>query len=275
MARMVTFLGYSVLPFPCGGAGRVRVVLDSRVEAVVALVGIKPATAWDDATLPSVPLAWEEGHEWRGVFFGVSRSPEAYVSIFICQDATWSAGPVINPVPLAWAYLDQDFPWIKRFLVARLQEIADQGMPLGADRRLKISSAYPRDPGTFPAISVQLDAVQPASESVGRLISGGQDRADRTRVHGTNYNMNISAIAWCSYPEDRDDIAEWLGSAMEVLTEILPEIGCLEPSASLDESEDFETLKIPLFLATGRINTSRWSALKAPAPCEYGLIFSY
>jgi len=274
MARMVNFLGYSVFPFACGGAGRVRLVLDARVDAAVALIGLAPAAAWDDPTQHQLPLSWDHGHTWLGTFFGSVRSPEATVSIFVCQDGAWSAGPVINPVPLCWGYLAQEYPWIKRFLVDRLQELADQMEPLGPGQRLKISSVYPRDPGVFPVVSVQIDSVAPASESVGRYINGGPDVLRRNRIRGTNYNMNASAVAWCDVPEERDKIAVWMGEAMEVLVEVLPEIGCLEPSASLEESEDFQTLGVPVFLATGRLNTSRWSSLTTAAPREYGLLIS-
>jgi hypothetical protein len=97
---------------------------------------------------------------------------------------------------------------------------------------------------------------------------------DGKKVRGTNYNMNVSAVAWCSIPEDRDDIAVWLGKAMEVMVEILPEIGCKEPSASMEEAEDFETLNVPLFVANAHLNTSLWSALTTPANHEFGLLIS-
>ena len=267
---MVNFLGYSVAPFPCGGAGRVRVVLDGAVDAVVALIGLTPAAVWNDPTLLSVGLSLE-GADWRGVFFGACRSPESTVSIYVQQGGLWSAGPVISPVPLCWGYLATDFPWIKRFLVDRLQETADELMPLGAAQRLKISSVYPRDIGAFPVVSIQIDSVQPASESVGRISHAS---ADGTKARGANYNLNASITAWCETPEDRDDIAVWLGSAMEVLIETLPHLGCLEPSANLEEAEDFQTLGVPVFLATARLHTSRWSVLVTPKSREYGLLIS-
>jgi hypothetical protein len=146
--------------------------------------------------------------------------------------------------------------------------------PLGPSKRLKVSTVFPRDAGVFPVLSVQIDSVDPASESLGRLISGGPDKAETKRVRGVNYNISISIVAWCNIPEDRDDIALWLGSAQEILVELLQEFGFLDPSANLSESEDFETLKVPLFLATGRVNTSRWSALTTAAPREYGQLIS-
>ena len=268
---MVNFLGYSVAPFPSGGAGRVRVVVDAPVDGAIALVGLAPAAAWNDPTLLSLPLAIFDGNDWRGVFFGAAPSPESTVSIFVSQGGVWTAGPIITSVPLCWGYLAVDFPWIKRFLVDRIQEIGDQLMPLGASNRLKVSAVYPRDPGVFPVVSVQIDSVSPASESVGRIIGS---LPDGTKTRGTNYNMSISTVAWCDNPEDRDDIATWLGTAMEVLVAILPEIGCIEPSASLEEAEDFGTLDVPVFMATARLNTSRWSALVTPKSREYGLLVS-
>ena len=266
---MATWTSYSIYPFPCGGAGRVRVLLPETVEAVVALVGVDAALVVGSPTHARVDLVPDStGLEWHTNFYGAIRS-EAVVSFFVKEAGVWTAGPVVEGVPLVWAFSGMDFPWVKRWVVDRLQEAALELAPLGSERSIKVSGAFPRDTGGFPIVTVQVDSVAPAGESVGRALSSV---GSLPTLRGTNYNLNLSVVAWAETPEDRDDMAVWLGNALECLIQTLPGIGCSEPSANLEESEDFQTLDVPVFLVTAHLNTSRWSLMATPNPPEYGLL---
>ena len=265
----MTWRSYSVLPFRLGGAGRVRVVLDGSAEEVVALVGSTAAASASSVGYLRVDLALGRDQVWRSNFYGAVKSTEAVVSLFVKVAGVWEAGPVIDPVPLVWAYGPADFPWIKRWVVDRLQDLGAQLQPLGAEHPVKVSGAFPKDTGAFPIVTVQVDTVAPGGESIGRIL---ERLEDGSILRGTLYNLSISIVGWGPTPEDRDDLAVWLGQSLEVLVELLPGVGCSEPSISLEESEDFQTLDVPAFLVTARLNTSRWSVLPSAALSESGLL---
>lgn len=266
----VTWTSYSVLPFAIGGAGRVRAVLGGDpVDAVaaVAVASSAPAPTSPDAVgVSRLDLVHIGGPgEWRGNFFGWSKS-SINIHFFAHTAAGWQ-GPKTIPAALPWRYTEADFPWIRPWVVDRLQEIADRLAPLGSGQRVKVSGVFPEDTVAFPIVTVQVDSVAPAGESIGRVM---ERHTDGTIIRGTLYNLSFSVVAWTNTPEERDDLAAWMGQAMEVLVEILPAVECMEPSASIEESEDFQTLDVPTFLVTARLNTSRWSRLAAPPISEFG-----
>lgn len=257
-----SWVSYLVEPLHLVGAGRifVRMREDSvgEIEAVRALVGPAAAAGPDDPTCQAVELSIRTSGcmEGSGVFLG---APEvAVVSFFHMAGGAWLAGPAIPNVPLAHDYSNVAFPWPKDWIVSEFQRLADHNNPLGPDRRLRVTGAFPRDPSTWPAITVQVDSIATSQLSVADLLKRGiypNDGVNRGRCYG----ITLSAILWAGTPEDRDQIAPWMGGALEILTDIARVLGLQEPTFTLEESEDFETLKVPLFIVTARISGSAWS----------------
>lgn len=260
-----------VRPLAIGGAGRLTArVADpagGTVLSVVAKVGPFSATAWDDPAALTVELHPQGGGRWGGSFFGAAPE-KASVAWFAETANGWEAGPVLREVALAPAF-DVHFPWLKGWLVDRLREVAASLPPFPAGRTFPITYAFPRTVQGLPALNVQIDAITPSAVFEGDLL-GADALAGGTFARGRLYSLNASLVGWSATPEDRDRLSAWLLKAMEVILDAARFSEFLEPACSFEESEDFSTLEVPLFLTTARFSASVVAELRTPVISECG-----
>lgn len=258
-------------PLAIGGAGRLTAtVLDAtgaKVRRVVVKVGPVPALAWDDPSALTVELFSKGQGRWSASFFGATQE-EVSVAWFAQTAQGWETGPVLPAVSLKPTF-DVAFPWLKGWLVDRLKEVVAVRSPFPGGKDLGITVAYPRSIQALPALNVQIDSIAPSAAVDGDRLSrdaylGG------VQEEGRLYALNASLVGWCLAPEERDRLTRWLIEAMEVLLDAARHTEFLEPACSFEESEDFNTLEVPLFLVTARFSASALAVLRSPIATEWG-----
>lgn len=267
----LTWTTYACRPLPLGGAGKILCQADG-ADQVKVLIGKGPAASAGDPFCLSVPLVLSRDGQWKASFFGAVHGL-ADVSFFALVNGVWEPGPVVSAVPLDWT-ISVAYPWAKGWVIARLQEIAAAMPPFFDDRTLAITGAFPRSEMSMPALVIQVQAQGQASVVVGDLLGGKSRKIGSVIKRGRQYSTSLTVEAWCISPEDRDDLARWMGGAMEVLMDACRPAGWEEPSCSLDESEIPGGASpidgVPLFQATARLNLGAWSSLAYPLPTFYG-----
>lgn len=274
----IAFSTYLIRPLVLGGAGQIRAaatVSGDTLERIVVKLGLAQSASWDadDSVLVEVPTGDTpgDGGMHATAFHDPGLAHSGIVATFFAKLTTggWVLGPVVTGIDLEPHYTAA-FPWLKTLVISLLKQAYDDAPPkLGDGRELAIRTAFPRDSHSLPALSVQVTAVPTGLQTLGDMDEEGvQVGAPARKMRG--YNVNIDLISWTGNPEEREDIAPWLGNACSVLADTLPFFGAHEPTFSVNESEDFDTLKVPAFLVTGSLNFTAWSELSYPVPTSYG-----
>ncbi|MBI3131492.1 MAG: hypothetical protein HYZ13_09215 [Acidobacteria bacterium] len=255
-------------PLALGGAGHLTaVVRGAEVSRVIAKVGSVAALAWDDPSALTVELERKGRDRWGGSFFGGPRGNVA-VSWFAHLAGAWETGPVVLGASLAPSF-EVQFPWLKAWLVDRLKDVAAFRPPFPGGKELGITVAFPRSLQALPALNVQIDGIAPSLSLAGDRI--GRDAClGGTQELGRLYAMNASLVGWCLAPEERDRLTRWLVEAMEVILDAARFTEFLEPACSFEESEDFNTLEVPVFLVTARFSASALAVFRSPVLSESG-----
>lgn len=266
---------YFLEPLALGGAARfsasvVDPVSGLQADSVRAFIGPVAATSATDTNVQLMPVDLASapvGMPWIQTLFGAPRLPGLTLSWFASFGGVWEAGPVVTGVDLS-PQGTSEFPWILDWLVDRLQESA-QDRPLASNRNLLVRRTYPRDTTGWPMLSVQVDSVSPTGqmlgESEGAAVGG-------TRDEGRVYSVSISLVGWCDQPEDRSLVGQWLIQSLTPILDVAAYAGMSEPSFTVEESEDFETIGVPAFLSTARFTClveSRWNR---PVRSGYGRV---
>lgn len=276
MGVTATFDTYLIRPLLQGGTGQVQTAVRGQgIERVVVKIGASAASAWDDATMKTIEIPLGDtpgdGSMCYAAFSQALASEQAVASWFVKLSTGWQAGPVVQGIDLTSKYSGA-FPWLKGTIIDLLKQgVIDNPLHLNDNRTFQVRSAFPRDSHALPVMSVQVTAVPTGVQVVGDASSSGLKVGQQVRkVRG--YNVTVDMIAWTDQPEEREEIAPWLGSTCLAVIETLPFFGAHEPTFTLNESEDFETLKVPIFLVTGTINFTAFSDLSYPVPTCYGHI---
>lgn len=273
----INFGTYLVRPLLPGGTGQIQtavLVSGDVLKRVVVKLGPAAAASWDDPSMATVdvPLGDTPGDgSMLYASFTKALATNAVVASWFAELATggWVAGPVVSGIDLTSKY-EAVFPWLKPTIIDLLKQAAVDNAPVLQDgRTLAIRSAFPRDSHSLPALSVQVTAVPTGVRLVGDSDTG-ESQVGKILRKARGYNLNVDLISWTDNPEERDVIAPWLGSALTALVDTLPFFGAHEPTFSVNESEDFETLKVPAFLVTGSLNFTAFSDLSYPVPTSYG-----
>jgi hypothetical protein len=273
----VTFDTYLVRPLLPGGTGQLQTavtVTGDVLERVVVKIGLAPAASHDDPLLATVEIplgdAPGNGDLCYAAFMKAVASDVAVATWFAkLTTGGWVTGPVVDSIDLTPKYTAY-FPWLKPKVIDLIQQINDEKPPaFRQGRELTIRGAFPRDGFGLPAMSVQFTAVPTGVQLIGDTDSSGTIVGE-VKHWARGFNVTVDLVSWSDQPEERDVIAEWLGGALMVLVETLPFFGASEPTFSINESEDFESLKTPAFLVTGSLNFSVWSDLTSPVLNSYG-----
>jgi hypothetical protein len=273
----LTWSTYLIRPLLLGGTGQVTLNVEESgdtLQRCIALIGAAPATAWNDPACMAVELnlgdSPGDGSTTKTPFRGVTSSSTAVVSFF-SQEATagWVAGPVVTGVDLSHHY-DSLFPWAKQIVVDMLKQIALENPPALADGRLvAVRVAFPRDSAPLPCVSVQMSSASTNHELLGDMDSN-PNIVGKTAKRSRGYNITLDLIGWATEPEQREILAPWLASALNLLVPMLEFYGFEMPSFNLQESEDFETLGFPVFLITGSLSCTIWTELSFPVASSFG-----
>lgn len=273
----ITFDTYLVRPLLLGGTGQVQTAVSvsgDTLKRIVVKLGAAPAPAWDDPTMATVevPLGLTPGDgSMLYATFTKALATNAVVASWFAELETggWVAGPVVTGIDLTCKYTAA-FPWLKPSVIDLLRQAAVDSAPeLQDGRSLSIRSAFPRDSHSLPCLSVQITAVPTGVQLVGDSDEG-ESQAGKIARKVRGYNITVDIISWTDNPEERDVIAPWLGGALSALVDTLPYFGAHEPTFSINESEDFDSLKVPVFLVTGSVNFTAFSDLTYPVPTSYG-----
>ena len=273
----LSFDTYLVRPLLPGGTGQIQTAIKVSgdvLERVIVKLGATAAAHWNDAAFATVeiPLGITPGDgSMRYASFTQALATDAVVAKWFAKLTTggWVAGPAVANIDLTSKY-SAAFPWLKTTIIDLLRQLALEAPPSLQDgRSLAVRGAFPRDSFGLPAMSVQLTAVPTGIQSIGDADEI-PNLAGQTARKARGYNVNVDIISWTDQPEEREIIAPWLGSALTVLADTLPYFGAHEPTFSVNESEDFETLKVPAFLVTGSLNFTAFSDLSYPVPTSYG-----
>lgn len=273
----ITFGTYLVRPLLPGGTGQIQTsasVSGDTLKRVVVKIGATAASSWDDPAMATVdvPLgdAPGDGSMLYATFTKALASTAAVASWFAeLETEGWVSGPVVSGIDLTCKYTAA-FPWLKSTIIDLLKQASVDNAPaLQDDRQLAIRSAFPRDSHAVPCLSVQVTAVPTGVQLVGDSDME-EPQAGQIARKARGYNITADIISWTDNPEERDVIAPWLGGALMALVDTLPFFGAHEPTVSVNESEDFESLKVPAFLVTGSLNFTAFSDLSFPVPTSYG-----
>jgi hypothetical protein len=249
-----------ISPLPIGGAARLYADPGEAMDAVRAILA--PVAALDANLVPPEGVVADlgmVGPRWDASVWGAHGALKC--AWFARSGATWVAGPV-DDIALPFT-LSVKFPVPLDWMVDRLQDYALACPPI-ASKTFTVSRSYPRNVSGWPMASVQLDDVSQDERVV-------NDSLDASK--GARYGLTYSITCWCATPEERRAITPWLAGAMEALrlcAKFHPDI--YDPSISLSESEDFQTLEIPAFLVTGRFSTTGFSCLVVTDSTTYGRV---
>lgn len=264
---------YFLEPLAIGGAGLLTAVVVDPVSlapagAIRAFLGPVAAVSEVDpnTALISVDLALQPTQVWNAHVWGAPRTTGQVISWFAKMAGVWVKGPIISAVDLTTKGTS-DFPWVLDWLVDRLQEIAADRAFLPS-KFLQIRRTYPRDITGWPMLSVQLDGLTPTGQFLGE--SEGIDGTSRTE--GRIFMATLSIVGWTEKPEDRSRVGQWLMEALSIVLDVASHAGLSEPSFTLNESEDFETLGIPAFLVNASLTCQLESRRSLPTRSGYGHI---
>jgi hypothetical protein len=268
-----SFDTYLIRPLLTGGMGYIQAAVSGDVKRVVAKIGTAPAASWDDPTLSTVeiPLGDTPGDgTMRDIAFSEGPVTDSAVVTFFAETTSgWQLGPIVEGIDLSSHFI-ANFPWFKPLLIQTLQRLEQTNPPQLQDgRRLAVRGAFPRDTKALPRCSVQISAMPSGISVIGNDEDSGNvigSKAHKTR----GYSISVDVIIWSDQPEERDILASWLADALLVVEDTIAYFGAQEPSSSVSEGEDFETLKAPIFLVTGSVNFTAWSSLSFPVPTSYG-----
>ena len=273
----VSFDTYLVRPLLPGGAGQIQTAIrvsGDTLERVVVKIGLAAAAGWEDATMQTVEIPLGDtpgdGEICYAAFLKAPASEGVVASWFAkLTSGGWIAGPVVTEIDLTSRYAAA-FPWMKDTIIDLLKQAAADAPPSLQDgRTLAIRTAFPRDSHAMPCLSVQMTAVPTGFTMIGDSSESGTLTGTAARKVRA-YNVNVDIISWTDTPEEREIIAPWLGNACMAAVDTLPFFGAHEPTFSVNESEDFETLQLPAFLVTGSINFTALSNLTFPVPTCFG-----
>jgi len=264
---------YFLKPLAFGGAA----LLTARAEdaatlvpatAVRAFVGPVPAVSETDANpdLVSVDLAVGSDGTWWSHLWGAPRVSGLVVTWFCQIGGVWTLGPTVTGVDLT-TQGSSEFPWVLDWIVDRLQEMAAD-LPLPGTKALAIRRTYPRDVTGWPMLSVQLDSLSPAAQFIGE----SQGVVGSSLNEGRIYSATLSLVGWTDKPEDRSRVGQWVAEAMDILLDLAPHAGMSEPSFTIEESEDFETVGVPAFLVNSRFTCQLESRRSIPVRSGFGFI---
>lgn len=271
-----SWLTYVLQPLAIGGAGQLQVEIrptaGAAITAIRALIGPVAAASYDDPNplLVRVEFSLRPTGVMLASAWGMPKAPGQFVTWWVAEDGVWAAGPVTTSVDLSPHWI-AEFPWAADWIVARLNDALSEHLPFSGDRMLRVTRAYPRDTSAWPMLNVQVDSMHPAGEFLGQLRRVTESTVKKGRL----WQASISLVGWCSTPEDRSSLARWLGGAMELLCSMGGFEGWVNPSFTLSETEDFETLGIPAFLITASLTVTLESNLQSLVTTGYGHVLAY
>lgn len=252
----LTWNSYLTTPLAIGGAATFYGQVGPNVEAVRVIIGsgAAPSAEVDDPSFSVNDLSLSSG-AWRGTAWGMSRVGGLTASWFakVPDDGgIWVEGPVVEMVDLTpdWA---TGLAWFPDWVTDRLQEMADTNPPF-LSKSITIRRSFPRDVVGWPTVSVQLDSLAPSAQVIGDFLGASGAVVGSSKEKGRILAMTVSIVGWSATPEDRSRLGVWLGGAVGLLADMGRYAGLIEPSWSMEESEDFDTLQIPAFLVSARIN---------------------
>jgi hypothetical protein len=256
---------YAARPLGIGGAaqfcGWAHHGSEDPADKVLAVAALAAPTgvSWGDQTAVQVDLPLGK----NGLTFRQGLAAGPLVASFFAQTAAgWQAGPAValDLAPTWVAEFDSPKPWA----IDTLKEIEADSHPLGLDTRLEVRGSYPRDDIPLPCLSVQFEASPQAQKLLGNLA---QSLAVQTEEQRIPWDVSLTMQVWCETPEDREMLAPWFGSAMQVLSYLAPFGNLSEPGYQFQESEDFsrQFMEKPIFLITGTLTGIVWSKLTLPA----------
>jgi len=268
-----------VLPLAIGGAALVYVQMDSATPytTVRVFAGLRaPTSALDagtDLVQVDIGAPTNQALGARGTFWGAPATVGVRVKFYgLTPLGAWEIGPLFAGVSLVPSFA-VDFPWSPDWVVARLAEIAINLPPFTNGKPLRVTRAFPRDTHSWPAVNVQVDAMNPAGTIVGDYASGANTAASPGPVLSYSkvrlYGLTLSITGWCGTPEERSLLGRWMGTALEVVLDAAAAIGWPDPSPSLRETEDFETLPVPAFLVNAGLTVTVQATLNATLPSSY------
>ncbi len=251
-----------LLPNALAGAGRaVADLLPTIPDQVRALIGTAPAVNEADPTCFAVDL----DPSLDTYFWGGPTGTALVVTWYAKVAGVWERGPVDTGLNLSNRYQNPRFPWPKAWATGVLQTVARTMPPWASGKTLKITGGFPRNPDTWPALTVQVDEVDEPDAIVGDAFQGAQFLGD-TRISGRHKRVRISLVGWAQTPEDRDDLTVWLGSALQIVCHQATFYGLEEPTFGVTESEDMEGAGtgVPIYIVVGTLSASRWSSMEIP-----------
>jgi hypothetical protein len=111
-------------------------------------------------------------------------------------------------------------------------------------------------------LTVQVDQISPSGSLLGESEGAPIPTVGSLLAEGRVFSLGLSLVGWASTPEDRSLITPWLVEALTPLLDVAAYAGMSEPSFSVSESEDFETVGVPAFISTASWNCqieSRWA----------------
>lgn len=264
---------YFLEPLAFGGAAFLTAHVEDAsslapADGVRAFLGPVAAVSASDpnTALISVDLSLQPSGGWSAHVWGAPRVAGQVLSWFTSFGGVWQAGPAVSGVDLT-TQGTSDFPWVLDWVVDRLQEMAAD-LPMPGTKALQIRRSYPRDTTGWPMLSIQLDSLTPST----MLLSESEGVIGGALNEGRVYSASFSLVGWTDKPEDRSRVGQWLVEALEILLDLAPHAGISEPSFTLEESEDFESVGVPAFIVNARFTCLLESRRTVPVRSGFGVI---
>lgn len=258
-----TWKSYAVRPSGIGGAASlcswVVAGSDAAADAILevcALVSDK-AVSWGDTSAKRADF--DVDRNAISFDYGFPAGP-AVASFFARTAAGWIAGPSVSVDISPTAKIDFAYP--KNWVIDVLQRIERDFKPWG-ETRLEIRGSFPRDNIPLPCISVQFEASPQGQKVLGNIA---RDITLTSALLRIPWNVNLTMQVWCETPEDRDKLAPWFHSALDLLADMAPHQGFDEPVHQFNENEDYSMAfyEKPIFLLVGTLSGICWSSLTLP-----------
>jgi len=264
----------TLTPLSIGGAGIIEVQLLESVDALIAYVGPDAAASYNDTNADLVRVVMTPPPTGVGIaqesFWDAEAATGEILTVFTQTGGVWDQGIALTGFNLS-PFFSWDFPWDADWVVNRLQDVAKKIQPL-PNKTVRITRAFPRDTHGWPAINVQVDALNPMATMVGDMMAGLQTGSYQTDLtKGKLWTLQLSLVGWCETPEQRSALGPWMGGAMEVVLAAARALGWADPVISYKESEDFETLGVPAFLVTANLTVTVQSTLQDREINDYGM----